>query len=745
MKTTQSNLERIEALKQQEIIVYAPRIKELIKDLSNIENVKKLAEIFKFLGDLKMQVGELSNDLKYYTESAIFYQYAIIMLEERVKPVLLEGEALFFTETNIRENLNKLKEKMLSIVKLNDNEESSLLVKNINDETLENKEKLSTLRSYVSKNIDTEEPKTLHWYVTNTIKDLLAKLYQDSEKEIGQPPCKYAVLGFGSMALEQMTPYSDLEFAILVEKKDSKITEYFINLTHLVHLKVICLGETIIPNNKYGVDLRHLVHKGINFDLGDKTPLNSMNDKWKPYDLVQTVEGMLSYVYDKENKVSHIDMFLPYILEKTCHIHGNKALTQMYQTEVDNFLFNELDIKGNYNYQTRALKVLNETLFELDYSSTENHGKQSTIEGNLERFKLKFSKFYTDTLDIKQEIYRMADRLLYSLGMYYGINSNNVWDTINELCDRGFINERARENFVEQINFCTHLRFKVYSSKNSHTDKVLFGECYRDQAIGLNEEQLLKYFNVMQSLNTLISKFCNRHFKLADEERADFFKSRNFENLSSIDGANIASRMLDIPKTMNCLKSLELSTVEFIQSNHILYLSCQSAITNHNKFKDTSSIFSSINHTSDKWQPGIPKTLEEAVKNHMDSPAILTQYALFLRSVNDAKGISLAPKTEEHLKRAIELAKTPKTQKNTEDKLTYTKDNYLCADDTIQSYFKENPKVKEVKIVAHKYATFLYERNTEGVKSLIAEYNKTFDWNKSSNDTDLMGRDSDIE
>lgn len=725
MRSTQSNLEKIKALKEEEKIFYAPRIKELIKDFSNIENVKELAKIFKLLGDSTMKVGELSNDLKYYTESAIFYQYAIIMLEERIKPVLLQGEELSFTEINIKENLNKLKEKMLSTVKLNNNEKSSVLVKNINDETLENKEILFELRSRVSGNIDKEKLKTLHQYVTNNIKNLLAKLYQDSEKEIGEPPCEYGVLGFGSMALEQMTPYSDLEFAILVGKKDSKITEYFTNLTHLVHLKVICLGETIISNNKYGIDLSHLVHKGINFDLGDKTPLNSMNDKWKPYNLIQTVEGMLWYLRDEQEKTSHIDMFLPHILEKTCYIHGNKQLIIDYQLQVDKFLFNELDIKGNYNCQTRALKVLDETLFELDYSSTENQGKQSTMEGNLERFRFKFSKFYTDTIDIKQEIYRIADRLLYSLGMYYRINCNNIWDTIDELFVGGLINKTAKENFIEQVNFCTNLRFKVYSCKNSHRDKVLFKGYYMDQALGVSEEQLLKYFNVTQSLNSVIRKFCDNYLKLTHKEREVFFKEHNFDDPSAIDRAHIAHRILDIPKAMNYLKSGELSWVERFQSYQMQYLNGKDTISNHNKFIEKSSILSAVNYTSDKLPWGIPQILERLVKEHLNSPAILTQYALFLRSTYEAKGMSLAQHNEAHLLLA--------TQNNIDEILTYTKDNYLCADETIQTYFIENPKVKKVEINAYQYATCLYNRNIEGIKSLIAEYNKKSDYNPYSN------------
>ena len=60
-------------------------------------------------------------------------------------------------------------------------------------------------------------------------------------------------MGLGSMALAQMTPYSDLEFAILMEEaQDAAAAEeykaYLRQLTHLVHFRVINLGETSDPD-----------------------------------------------------------------------------------------------------------------------------------------------------------------------------------------------------------------------------------------------------------------------------------------------------------------------------------------------------------------------------------------------------------------------------------------------------------------------------------------------------------------
>ena len=85
---------------------------------------------------------------------------------------------------------------------------------------------------------ETKEIKILSDRISDRMKLFFAAVINECLELLGTPPCDHEVIVFGSLARNEMTPYSDFEWAILTKSEEEECKVFFRNLTNLVHLQV---------------------------------------------------------------------------------------------------------------------------------------------------------------------------------------------------------------------------------------------------------------------------------------------------------------------------------------------------------------------------------------------------------------------------------------------------------------------------------------------------------------------------
>ena len=459
----------------------------------------KLAELGAVLLKLaasKQEEAQASHqDLSPYTEAAILYQHVLSISAQKnaqKKKVLASQQSKELADSAYQ-GLAQLQASMLAqATGTAPRATTSGSTKALRDRIAEDKQRLETICSkareeakrlvaFRDKQGNAEEvlaaeavyiegSKKLFKEIATEIKSLLSDFYQEAEASLGPAPCKYAIMGLGSLALQQTTPYSDLEFAILMEDAKHKAQEarwraYLRKLTHVVHFRVINLGETVLPFSEYKISLDHLGRKGLNFDLGGKTPLGR---KDKGYELIQPVEGMMEYLKNEGNKMEQMDKLLPFVLERTCYIYGDQGLHDGYLAAQRAFWSSCQDAAGKHAYQERMRKVLLEGITELDQSQPGVVKAGRKQAGNLRTFGPKLHPEDAGRLyDVKQEIYRLPDRLISGLAMYFGICPESAWDAVDKLKAQGIIGvseeaKQASHRLQYAVSFATMLRLATY-------------------------------------------------------------------------------------------------------------------------------------------------------------------------------------------------------------------------------------------------------------------------------------------
>ncbi len=302
---------------------------------------------------------------------------------------------------------------------------------------------------------------------------ILCVVISEAMEEFGVTPPHFAVFSLGSMAREEMCPYSDVEFGFLIQDGSDDNKKYFRNLSQFIQLKIINLGETkfsiIRPkriNGSNDLEEGSVTPSGFSMDIGGLCPMGREGI----FELIGTPSELAKFQTAEWFERNEAEVILVNAMTRPAFLMGERSLFVEYEHLVHSILnqpFRSVAETSLYSIHIRHQRAI-----EL------MKGYVTEFEPRLDEDRIQLRGF-----DVKRELYRLPHCVVNALSLYYDIPHTNTLQQLRGLTIKNVFSsegsERLRRLLMQAMEWRveTHLFYGsekeiMYSSQGEGDDSA---------------------------------------------------------------------------------------------------------------------------------------------------------------------------------------------------------------------------------------------------------------------------------
>ena len=361
--------------------------------------------------------------------------------------------------------------------------------------------------------------RNLQNYITVCYTKIMANLAERCHWIMVNTPCRFAIIGMGSLARKEITPYSDFEHIIALEEEftskcaqnemEEVVIPYFKWFSVLFHIIVINLQETILPSvaipylNDFYTEVKEdnwyfdgITTRGVSFDglmpHACKLPIGrqklTKQKTWKT-ELIKPVTKMLEYLTN-EAKLKN-GYHLGDILTKTCFVYGDPVIFDQFSEGVVKILDKQTNtekiesVKCQINKDLESLATRN-TLFQL---------------------------YMKNEINIKKIAYRSSTLFIAAMGRLFSVPKSSCFEIIEALAEMHELTKHAKHKQMYAVALACEIRLRWYMQNGSQTDAIVTNAEDENAVEKLfsivGESSTRSYFQIAYAIQCDISKRLN--------------------------------------------------------------------------------------------------------------------------------------------------------------------------------------------------------------------------------------------